>query len=59
VVDQHTGFGTSDLRDGVHPSDAGDKKMTERWYPALLEAISALKDASDQDMAQTPLSFDL
>lgn len=43
VVDQYTGFSTSDLRDGVHPNDAGDVKMTNVWYPAILTAFAAAK----------------
>lgn len=40
VVDQYTGFnGGTDLRDGVHPNAAGDEKMTEVWYPALVHAF--------------------
>ncbi len=36
VVDQWTGFNTStDTYDGVHPNDAGDRKMADKWYPAL------------------------
>ncbi|OAL43542.1 SGNH hydrolase [Pyrenochaeta sp. DS3sAY3a] len=44
VVDQYTGFsGTSDLRDGVHPNDAGDVKMLNVWYPAVVRAFEAAK----------------
>lgn len=43
VVDQYTGFTTGDLRDGVHPNDAGDVKMTNVWYPAILTAFAAAK----------------
>ncbi|KAI1139900.1 carbohydrate esterase family 3 protein [Hypoxylon sp. FL0543] len=40
VVDQYTGFsGTTDLRDGVHPNAAGDDKMANVWYPALVNAF--------------------
>ncbi|KAH9907568.1 SGNH hydrolase [Xylariomycetidae sp. FL2044] len=40
VVDQYTGFsGSSDLRDGVHPNAAGDTKMANIWYPALVNAF--------------------
>ena len=40
-MDQYTGFSTSDLRDGVHPNASGDKKMLDRWYPAILTAFAA------------------
>ncbi|KAK0752905.1 SGNH hydrolase-type esterase domain-containing protein, partial [Schizothecium vesticola] len=40
VVDQYTGFsGSADNRDGVHPNDAGDTKMMNVWYPALIKAF--------------------
>ncbi|RYP89804.1 hypothetical protein DL770_004098 [Monosporascus sp. CRB-9-2] len=42
VVDQYTGFNAaSDLRDGVHPSNSGDEKMTNVWYPAIVRAFEA------------------
>ncbi|TDB77279.1 cellulose binding domain-containing protein, partial [Micromonospora sp. KC723] len=41
VVDQWTGFSTAtDTYDGVHPNAAGDRKMSDRWYPALVAALS-------------------
>jgi hypothetical protein len=44
VVDQYTGFNAgSDLRDGVHPNDAGDVKMLNVWYPALVRAFAAAR----------------
>jgi lysophospholipase L1-like esterase len=43
VVDQYTGFGTADLRDGIHPNDAGDVKMANLWYPAVVRAFAAAK----------------
>ncbi|KAL5381711.1 hypothetical protein PMIN06_010561 [Paraphaeosphaeria minitans] len=43
VVDQYTGFSSSDLRDGVHPNASGDQKMMAVWYPALLQAFTAAK----------------
>jgi lysophospholipase L1-like esterase len=40
VVDQWTGFNTAvDTFDGVHPNAAGDQKMSNRWYPALVAAL--------------------
>src|ERR1041384_1975165 len=36
VVDQWTGFNTAtDTGDGVHPNDAGNQKISDRWFPAL------------------------
>jgi hypothetical protein len=43
VVDQYTGFSSSDLRDGVHPNDSGDVKMLNVWYPAIVRAFAAAK----------------
>ncbi|RYP06111.1 hypothetical protein DL764_003333 [Monosporascus ibericus] len=44
VVDQYTGFNTgSDLRDGVHPSNSGDEKMANVWYPAIVRAFEMAK----------------
>ncbi|SDJ54248.1 GDSL-like Lipase/Acylhydrolase family protein [Nonomuraea jiangxiensis] len=41
VVDQWTGFSTNtDTYDGVHPNAAGDQKMSDKWYPALVSALS-------------------
>jgi lysophospholipase L1-like esterase len=49
VVDQYTGFLSTDLRDGVHPNASGDQKMANVWYPALLQAFAAAK--ADQGAA--------
>ncbi|KAI0505871.1 carbohydrate esterase family 3 protein [Xylaria bambusicola] len=43
IVDQYTGFSSSDLRDGVHPNQSGDTKMANIWYPALLHAFQVAK----------------
>ncbi|HYN93928.1 MAG TPA: cellulose binding domain-containing protein [Pilimelia sp.] len=41
VVDQWTGFNTAtDTYDGVHPNANGDRKMSDRWYPALTGVLS-------------------
>ncbi|GAA3338202.1 hypothetical protein GCM10020358_17420 [Amorphoplanes nipponensis] len=40
VVDQYTGFDTAtDTPDGVHPDDSGNRKIADRWYPALTAAL--------------------
>lgn len=42
VVDQWTGFDDStDTADGVHPNDAGNLKMANKWYPPLSAQLSA------------------
>jgi parallel beta-helix repeat protein len=41
VVDHWTGFSLSqDMYDGVHPNDAGDQKMADRWYAALVNFLN-------------------
>jgi cellulase/cellobiase CelA1 len=42
VVDQWTGFNTTtDTYDGVHPNDAGNVKLSNRWYPALTAILGS------------------
>jgi lysophospholipase L1-like esterase len=55
VVDQYTGFSTSDLRDGVHPNDAGDVKMANVWYPAVVRAFEAAQ--KDKGGARREVEF--
>jgi lysophospholipase L1-like esterase len=35
LVDQYTGFPTSELGDGVHPNQAGYTRMADVWYAAI------------------------
>ncbi|MEU8364380.1 cellulose binding domain-containing protein [Nonomuraea sp. NPDC048882] len=43
VVDQWTGFSTAtDTYDGVHPNAAGDQKMSDKWYPPLVDALDTV-----------------
>jgi lysophospholipase L1-like esterase len=51
VVDQYTGFASSDLRDGVHPNASGDQKMVNVWYPAVVKAFAAAKAEQGTSMA--------
>jgi lysophospholipase L1-like esterase len=40
VVDAWTGFNTASMTgDGVHPNDAGNKKLADAWYQPLVDAI--------------------
>ncbi|MBB5801050.1 lysophospholipase L1-like esterase [Saccharothrix ecbatanensis] len=40
LVDQWTGFDIAvDTYDGVHPNDAGVRKMADRWYPSLAAVL--------------------
>jgi lysophospholipase L1-like esterase len=43
IVNQNSGFTTTDLRDPVHPNASGDQKMAAKWYPALVQALNSLK----------------
>ncbi|MFI9812868.1 cellulose binding domain-containing protein [Saccharothrix variisporea] len=47
VVDQWTGFSTSaDTGDGVHPNASGDRKIADRWFPALVNALGGVSPTS-------------
>ncbi|MET8991531.1 cellulose binding domain-containing protein [Nonomuraea wenchangensis] len=55
VVDQWTGFSTaSDTYDGVHPNAAGDQKMSDKWYPALVNALSGVTPTPTVTPTVTP-----
>lgn len=42
VVDQWTGFSTAtDTMDGVHPGDSGNRKIADRWLPALTARLTS------------------
>jgi len=41
VVDQWTGFNdATDTYDGVHPNDAGNVKIANRWYPSVSATLN-------------------
>jgi hypothetical protein len=41
------------MRDGLHPNEAGDVKMADVFYPALLKAFMAAKaDTKGSDMEE-------
>lgn len=43
AVDQWTGFDdATDTIDGVHPNDAGDQKMADRWYTPLSQILGGI-----------------
>lgn len=55
VVDQWTGFSTAtDTYDGVHPNAAGDQKMSDRWYPAVVDALSGVTPTPTATATGTP-----
>ncbi len=40
LVDQTVGFNANtDTYDGVHPNEAGERKMADRWYEALVRLL--------------------
>lgn len=43
VVDQHTGFATTMLRDRFHPNDQGEAVIADKWLAAL-KSNNLLKD---------------
>lgn len=55
VVDQWTGFDTAtDTGDGVHPNDAGTRKMADRWYPAVAAALNGTTPAPSSPAPSSP-----
>jgi lysophospholipase L1-like esterase len=57
VVDQWTGFSTgADTYDGVHPNASGDRKISDRWYPALAEALSGTGPSPTRSVTPTVTS---
>ncbi|GLH97511.1 cellulose binding domain-containing protein [Phytohabitans aurantiacus] len=57
VVDQWTGFSTaSDTYDGVHPNSAGDQKMSDRWYPALVSALGSAPPTTTPPVTTPPVT---
>ncbi|KAL1879275.1 hypothetical protein Daus18300_001854 [Diaporthe australafricana] len=39
IADCYTGFTTSDLRDGVHPNESGDRKIQAKISPLLINYV--------------------
>ncbi|MEU9832318.1 cellulose binding domain-containing protein [Streptosporangium sp. NPDC048047] len=55
VVDQWTGFDTAtDTYDGVHPNATGDRKMSDRWYPALTGLLDGVRPSPTPSITPTP-----
>ncbi len=38
-MDPFSGFTAADRYDGMHPNDAGERMMADRWLPALKAAL--------------------
>ncbi|PGH27096.1 hypothetical protein AJ80_01283 [Polytolypa hystricis UAMH7299] len=44
VIDQYEGFSSSDLGgDGIHPNAAGDTKIANKFFPAIVKAAQSLQ----------------
>jgi lysophospholipase L1-like esterase len=42
IVDQNEGFSVEDdTYDGTHPSKSGERKMAEKWYEAIMDAVDS------------------
>ena len=55
VVDQWTGFNTAtDTGDGVHPNDAGNQKISDKWYPALAALLTVGGVTASPTRTNTP-----
>ncbi|GHJ44514.1 hypothetical protein Cs7R123_18560 [Catellatospora sp. TT07R-123] len=55
VVDQWTGFNTAtDTGDGVHPNAAGDQKMSDKWFPALVSALGGTTPSPSPSRSASP-----
>ncbi|MEU4762010.1 cellulose binding domain-containing protein [Actinosynnema sp. NPDC023794] len=47
VVDQWAGFNTAtDTYDGVHPNASGDRKIANKWIPAVVSALNGTTPTS-------------
>jgi len=55
VVDQWTGFDdATDTGDGVHPNDAGNVKISDRWYPPLTALLSGASTSPTASTSASP-----
>jgi lysophospholipase L1-like esterase len=55
VVDQWTGFNTAtDTFDGVHPNNAGNQKMSDRWYPSLTSVLGGVPTSPPPSTSTPP-----
>jgi lysophospholipase L1-like esterase len=55
VVDQWTGFSTgTDTFDGVHPNDAGNQKISNRWYPPLSSVLTGATASPSPSRSVSP-----
>ena len=56
LVDQWEGFDpATDTYDGLHPNEAGERKMADRWYAGIIDAI---RDDAPVSLTAVGLSVD-
>jgi hypothetical protein len=57
VVDQWAGFATgTDTYDGVHPNASGDRKIANKWFPAVVSALNGTTPTSTTTSTTTSTS---
>lgn len=55
LVDQWTGFSTAtDTYDGVHPNDAGNVKIADKWFPPLTALLVGATPSATPTPTPTP-----
>ena len=54
IVDQNSAIATSDLYDGIHPTDAGEHKMALRWYEVLQRVLPEPDDVNPNPTPPPP-----
>jgi len=60
VVDQFTGFNdATDTGDGVHPNDAGNQKIANRWFPALSAVLMGTPPPPNFSLSVAPTSVSI
>jgi lysophospholipase L1-like esterase len=60
VVDQWTGFSTAaDTGDGVHPIDSGNRKIANRWFPALTGLLTNTPPPPNFSVSVSPVTLSI
>lgn len=56
VVDQNAGFdAVSDTHDGIHPNQAGEEKIAQKWFDAISQSMAPASCLSAEGDAFTPV----
>ena len=57
VVDQYTGFNpTTDAYDGKHPNAAGEEKMAQKWFNALMTIMDVQPPTIPQNLVASAIT---